>query len=618
MRLTRLEIENFKCIGERQTIQIKPITLLFGPNSAGKSTILQAVQYFRRFLTGEFFKKSNKDNSTNDLDMGSFEKLVHRHDLSKTIRIRADVDFIDDDPDHDALHLFFPSIAAAIRENECTGETKDAYREFEELFPKTEFNDLRINYLSGDREKSQISQIAIAVEIKKSSSWLEVYINKEKILDIDLSIYASPPGKSLFDVWGYRRSWGSKETKLNGIRIHTNHFLLEDSLKKGSKRMPTDQQGNVYELAKEDNKSSNMDNKLEIERDVKESTSLEIEMKELYKEADFNFDNSESFPMLPVVKIDLSDWRDYWIAIVKFDDPKYVDYGKVRAPLDLVPKSYITREEKYSGEEGGKWFRLENLLSEILFASVSCVGHTISSGAFNSIQSLRPIPERGKTQTVLDVAIEEGLLQNVNFWLAERFKVNYQIRRFEFSHFFKEKAIDSSMKKLDENYVPKKFIPNIPKDYRTLLKLYDIERDIFLDIVDVGVGVSQLIPVVVEALSSKSSFVAMEQPELHLHPAIQVVLGDLFIESAKERNKTFLVETHSEHLILRLLRRIQETSNDKLPRKILELFVDDLSIIYVEPVRNKTRIKQLRIDEQGEFMDRWPNGFFDERAEELF
>jgi len=151
-----------------------------------------------------------------------------------------------------------------------------------------------------------------------------------------------------------------------------------------------------------------------------------------------------------------------------------------------------------------------------------------------------------------------------------------------------------------------------------LLKLYDIERDIFLDIADVGVGVSQLIPVVVEALSSKSSFAAMEQPELHLHPAIQVVLGDLFIESAKERNKTFLVETHSEHLILRLLRRIQETSNDKLPRKILELFVDDMSIIYVEPIRNKTRIKRLRIDEQGEFMDRWPNGFFDERAEELF
>jgi len=468
MRLTRLEIENFKCIGERQTIQIKPITLLFGPNSAGKSTILQAVQYLSRFLTDEFFKKSNEDNLKNSFDMGSFESLVHRHDLSKTIRIRADVDFIDDDP-HRKLHEYFPSIAAAITENELTGETKDAYREFEELFPKTEFDDLRINYWSGDKGKSQISQIAIAVEIKKSSSWLEIYINKEKILDVDLSIHAFPPKKSLFDVWGYRRSWGSKKTKLNGIRIHTNHFLLEDSFKRGSKRMSTDHQGNVYELVKEDGKSSNMDNKLEIERDVKESTSLEIEMKELYKEADFNFDKSECLPMLPVVKIDLSDWSEYWVTRFKFDDPKYVDYGKVRAPLDLVPKSYITREEKYSGEVGGKWFRLENLLSEILFASVSCVGHTISSSAFNSIQSLRPMPERGKTQTVLDVANEEGLLQNVNLWLAECFKVNYQIRRFEFSQFFKEKAIDPSMKKFDENHVPKKFIPNIPKDYRTLL-----------------------------------------------------------------------------------------------------------------------------------------------------
>ncbi len=45
MRLTRLEIENFKGIGERQVVEIRPITLLYGSNSAGKTTILQAVEY---------------------------------------------------------------------------------------------------------------------------------------------------------------------------------------------------------------------------------------------------------------------------------------------------------------------------------------------------------------------------------------------------------------------------------------------------------------------------------------------------------------------------------------------------------------------------------------------
>ena len=50
MRLTRIEIENFKGIGKRQIIDLRPITLLFGPNSAGKSTILQALHYVREIL----------------------------------------------------------------------------------------------------------------------------------------------------------------------------------------------------------------------------------------------------------------------------------------------------------------------------------------------------------------------------------------------------------------------------------------------------------------------------------------------------------------------------------------------------------------------------------------
>ena len=50
MRLTRIEIENFKGIGDRQMVELRPITLLFGPNSAGKSTILQALHYLREIL----------------------------------------------------------------------------------------------------------------------------------------------------------------------------------------------------------------------------------------------------------------------------------------------------------------------------------------------------------------------------------------------------------------------------------------------------------------------------------------------------------------------------------------------------------------------------------------
>lgn len=63
MRLTRLEIENFKGIGERQVIEIRPITLLYGSNSAGKTTILQAVEYLHQILKGNLLGISEKNAS---------------------------------------------------------------------------------------------------------------------------------------------------------------------------------------------------------------------------------------------------------------------------------------------------------------------------------------------------------------------------------------------------------------------------------------------------------------------------------------------------------------------------------------------------------------------------
>jgi predicted ATPase len=137
---------------------------------------------------------------------------------------------------------------------------------------------------------------------------------------------------------------------------------------------------------------------------------------------------------------------------------------------------------------------------------------------------------------------------------------------------------------------------------------------------DVGVGVSQVIPVVVAALAEGSQLVMIEQPELHIHPAMQVALGDLFIERATSggSRKTFIIETHSEHLILRLLRRIRETTAGELPPDALPLRPEDVSVIWVEGGQDGTTMKQLEIDETGEFVDRWPRGFFEERAEELF
>lgn len=162
--------------------------------------------------------------------------------------------------------------------------------------------------------------------------------------------------------------------------------------------------------------------------------------------------------------------------------------------------------------------------------------------------------------------------------------------------------------------------------------------DLWLRPCAVGVGVSQIVPVIYHSIKAVGPAILakrvllIEQPELHLHPRAQTRLGDMFIvgfiegirssgEDSRGRfisDKQVIIETHSEHLILRMLRRIRETTNQSLPSAFLELKPEQVSVYYLQTSGDGIRATRLRIDETGEFIDRWPNGFFDDRAEELF
>jgi predicted ATPase len=219
------------------------------------------------------------------------------------------------------------------------------------------------------------------------------------------------------------------------------------------------------------------------------------------------------------------------------------------------------------------------------------------------------------------------LLDEVNAWLGgeERLKTGYQLEKFR----FKEVPVPGRFNQLFERGLSEDDLGELQELYATLggrseIALRDFEKGIIVAPSDVGVGISQMIPVIVGCLRSQQGILAIEQPELHVHPAIQVGLGDLFIEAVLTREgwvgagKTLLIETHSEHIMLRLLRRIRETTEKELPPGVAGLSANDLSVIYVESVDAGVRFRSLRVDGEGEFTDRWPKGFFEERAEELF
>lgn len=128
-------------------------------------------------------------------------------------------------------------------------------------------------------------------------------------------------------------------------------------------------------------------------------------------------------------------------------------------------------------------------------------------------------------------------------------------------------------------------------------------------IADVGVGVSQVLPVIVQLFDSPpGSILLFEQPEIHLHPSVQACLADLFIAAAEAMGHQLLIESHSEHFLVRLQRRIAEAQASLArPEKIK---------IYLCQNSNKGSVaRELRLDQYGR-IDEWPEDFFGNTLED--
>ncbi|MCU4599327.1 AAA family ATPase [Acinetobacter bereziniae] len=140
------------------------------------------------------------------------------------------------------------------------------------------------------------------------------------------------------------------------------------------------------------------------------------------------------------------------------------------------------------------------------------------------------------------------------------------------------------------------------------IELFDIRNNVAVAPSDVGFGIGQILPILVEGWTKKDSVICVEQPEIHLHPRLQAELAEFLLNTARENNNQWIIETHSEALMLRI---------QKLIRKGV-LDANFISILYVDTLKNGTEVTEIRLDEKGRFKDMWPDGFFEERMNELY
>jgi len=125
---------------------------------------------------------------------------------------------------------------------------------------------------------------------------------------------------------------------------------------------------------------------------------------------------------------------------------------------------------------------------------------------------------------------------------------------------------------------------------------------------DVGYGCSQILPILIAGyFLDHNNTLLIAEPEIHLHPRAQAEVGS-FLYEVSTRGIQLFIETHSEHLLLRLQSHIAEGN----------LNPEDVNVFYLypEPDKEKKLIKQIPLGKDGFFTEPWPKGFFPERLEE--
>jgi hypothetical protein len=496
MTISRLSLTNFKGISETTSIELRPVTLLFGANSAGKSSIFQALLYAREILERLNTDPDKTLMGGDSIDLGGFRNLVHNHDSELPVVMRFDLDL-------------------------SKVDLVD-YVEYEE------FGDLA-EALSGDAK----------------SAWVQITVT--------WGVLADEPVQADYEIG------------INGLvaaRIKTDpsrggrHAIYRST---GHPWFGEEAEATWHEMETWPSESN--------ERRSRRFETLFDEMRYVLSMHDLGeYSESLRFALLAPGK--------YLLHHLK----KLTYLG----PIRIVPdRSY--RPARSPDES--RW--------------------ADGLAAWDWIQTASP-----------------NQLAELNDWLtrADRLNVGYRV---EVKH-FKELDTDSMAMValsqgtdfLDQFPMIQKEIDALPIKTRVFLRQ---DKD-FLEVMpqDVGIGISQVIPVVVSTLIVGDGITVIEQPELHIHPAVQVAIADLFVSQTNDEtalDKQFIIETHSEHLMLRIMRRMRETAEGEAP-KGLDVSPEKVAVFYVEAGENGTRIERLKLDENGRFTDRWPKGFFPERMRE--
>ena len=221
--------------------------------------------------------------------------------------------------------------------------------------------------------------------------------------------------------------------------------------------------------------------------------------------------------------------------------------------------------------------------------------------------------------TILRPLLDVVNIKNDNCFLNQRF---YEVKDFETDNFtnrYNQKNVvndiyrnQSLLVKINNNLNELGFDINLGFEQNNIEIIEPIlfkkdNKKLVSKLADSGHAIRKLIPLIYHICKNQDGVITIEEPEANIHPRYQGNLANLFVNNLIENNNEFVIETHSEIMVLRFLKLIREK----------KLRFEDFSIHFIESNDSESTITKIEINEDGSLGTSWPGGFFKERIGEF-
>lgn len=509
--LTKISLKHYKAFDDA-SVEIKPITILLGANSVGKSSIIQLFLMLQQ--TGKAGLKSYKSALKlygGYVNLGDSTNLFRKKDTSKPVSVTFEIN------DKNLRNFLNSSLLDSFIR---------VFKLLPMIFPIKGFSELREKSFKSKPEFSQYLEAIISVISKstlKGDYRKEIGMFVRHRNEFPIPQLTKENKGEFVEAFDFLNEF-PKKIKTDNFQV-TYELMLNDS--------------NNLEISKFTVRQDNLlivemvcGNSFKVNSDlIKTSEKIDNEIKSLFlventifnSFAQLNNDSLSSVSLktsviIQIVNIFQNEIRKQFSE----DNINYV------SPLRAHPKRYYMLDK----------------------AKVNLTLDTLDGDAI--------------TEVLKD---NKNVTKNVNQWL-NKFGIEVDVKGF---------------KEVIHHLIVK-------------------QNNVDLDITDVGFGISQILPVIIQGfLSNNGSTTIIEQPEIHLHPKMQADLADLFIDIVNNtKDKKLIIETHSEYLLKRLRRRISEGV----------ISANQVSICLFNPQTKESGavISNLEIAEKG-FFD-WPVDFY--------